>query len=146
MHHLCDGFCVKFHENKSEIIIDIVCFTVFVTLLHNWFLSHLRDGVICAHWCWRVFFLTRSLKKIQNLSKKIVRRIAHIKHKPFSKIIVFLHLELTIYLYLICLHILWTGIFVDGIACLCPKKGVKQHIVKIKIIVKIKFNQIIWLF
>jgi hypothetical protein len=32
---LCDGFCVKFHENKSEIIIDIVCFTVFVTLLHN---------------------------------------------------------------------------------------------------------------
>ena len=43
----CDGFCVKSSENKSEIIIDNVCFTVFVTVLHNWFLSHLCDGVIC---------------------------------------------------------------------------------------------------
>jgi hypothetical protein len=31
----CDGFCVKSSENKSEIIIDNVCFTVFVTVLHN---------------------------------------------------------------------------------------------------------------
>ena len=36
-------------KTKSEIIIIIynVCFTVFVTVLHNWFLSHLCDGVIC---------------------------------------------------------------------------------------------------
>ena len=34
LHRLCDGFCVKFCENKSKIIIDIVCFTVFVQYLH----------------------------------------------------------------------------------------------------------------
>jgi hypothetical protein len=28
-------FCVKSSENKSEIIIDNVCLTVFVTVLHN---------------------------------------------------------------------------------------------------------------
>jgi hypothetical protein len=34
-------------------------------------------------------FLIKKFKKIQNLSKKIVRGIAHIKHKPFKKIIAF---------------------------------------------------------
>ena len=30
-----DGSCVRFSENNNEIIIDIVCFTVFVIVLHN---------------------------------------------------------------------------------------------------------------
>jgi hypothetical protein len=83
--------------------------------------------------------LSRSLyilKKIQNLSKKTVRGIVHIKHKPFKKIIVRLHLQrvfYTLFVYISC----------QRDTCGCKFSGpigmVKDILSKIiKIVVKIK--------
>ena len=79
--------CYAFSENKSEIIIGIVCFTVFVTLWYHWFCSHL-DG-ICE--------LKKKLKKFRIWVDNI--KIGLHTIKP-GQIIVFLHYNK--YLYIIC--------------------------------------------